>query len=120
MDVILGGNVVNMANLSAMNFDGMHEKDVKDLSIIMIINEGGNVMVEDMKNMVGVVEKVIVIGADTDTTKNARRREGMPLPRTLLLDSGGVEFEDVVYKPTVCLGATYVVAYTYGYDGGRI
>src|SRR5882762_10330478 len=23
-------------------------------------------------------------------------------------------------KPTVCLGATYVVAYTYGYDGGRI
>src|SRR4029450_8862672 len=22
--------------------------------------------------------------------------------------------------PTVCLGATYVVAYTYGYDGGRI
>src|SRR6266853_1909748 len=23
-------------------------------------------------------------------------------------------------RPTVCLGATYVVAYTYGYDGGRI
>src|SRR5438270_9916170 len=24
------------------------------------------------------------------------------------------------HTPTVCLGATYVVAYTYGYDGGRI
>src|SRR6266702_6157040 len=24
------------------------------------------------------------------------------------------------HRPTICLGATYVVAYTYGYDGGRI
>src|SRR5215217_7654812 len=23
-------------------------------------------------------------------------------------------------RPTVCLGATYVVAYTYGYDGSRV
>src|SRR2546430_2380707 len=55
-------------------------------------------------------------------------REGYFLPKgasqvvspLVLTSKLCIEFDVYTYRPTVCLGATYVVAYTYGYDGGRI